>query len=172
MRYQPEDDFQARRPPGFSLSSPRLFADAMLGALARWLRALGFDTAYDPGLDDPELVALAHAEGRTILTRDRRLTERRLARNHLLIRSDVVDEQVRQVLDDLGLRPDPTRLLGRCLRCNTPLEPLDPEVARTRVPPWVARTQQEFRACPGCGRVYWRGTHVERMARRLEGMGI
>jgi uncharacterized protein len=172
MRYQPEDDSQARRPPGFSLSSPRLFADAMLGALARWLRALDLDTAYDPSLDDPELVALAHAEGRTILTRDRRLTERRLARNHLLIRSDVVDEQVRQVLDDLGLHPDPARLLGRCLRCNTPLEPLDPEAARARVPPWVARTQQEFRACPTCGRVYWRGTHVARMARRLERMGI
>jgi uncharacterized protein len=172
MRYQPEDDSTTRRPPGFSLSSPRLFADAMLGALARWLRALDLDTAYDPGLDDPELVERAHAEGRTILTRDRRLTERRLARNHLLIRSDVVDEQVRQVLDDLGLHPDSTRLLGRCLRCSTPLEPLDPEAARARVPPWVAHTQQEFRACPACGRVYWRGTHVERMAKRLERMGI
>ena len=115
----------------------------MLGALSRWLRALGFDTAYDPALDDPELVAFAHAEGRTILTRDRRLTERRLARNHLLIRSDVVDEQVRQVLEDLGLRADSDRLFRRCLRCNTPLEPVDPEAARARVPPWVARTQQE-----------------------------
>ena len=167
MRYQPADDSQARRPPGFSVSSPRLFADAMLGALARWLRALDLDTAYDPGLDDPELVARAHAEGRTILTRDRRLTERRLARNHLLIRSDVVDEQVRQVLADLGLRPDPARLLGRCLRCNAPLTPLAPEAARARVPPWVARTQSEFRACPVCGRVYWRGTHVRRMLERL-----
>src|SRR3954465_9351982 len=109
----------------------------MLGALARWLRALGVDVTYDPGLDDPELVARAHAEGRTILTRDRRLTERRLARNHLLIRSDVVDEQVRQVLDGLGLRPAPARLLGRCLRCNAPLEPLAPDAARARVPPWV-----------------------------------
>jgi uncharacterized protein with PIN domain len=139
----------------------------MLGALARWLRALDVDVTYDPALDDPELVERAVAEGRTILTRDRRLTERRLARNHLLIRSDDVAEQLRQVLDELGLHPAPDRLLGRCLRCNTPLAPIDPELARARVPPWVARTQDRFRACPGCGRVYWRGTHVRRMLARL-----
>jgi len=149
---------------------PRLIADAMLGALARWLRALDVDVTYDPALDDPELVDRAVAEERTILTRDRRLTERRLARNHILIRSDDVAEQLRQVIDELGLDPEPGRVLGRCLRCNTPLEPVDAERARARVPPWVARTQDEFRACPDCGRVYWRGTHVRRMLQRLEEM--
>jgi uncharacterized protein with PIN domain len=150
---------------------PRLLADAMLGALARWLRALGVDVAYDPALDDPELVEQAVAEGRTILTRDRRLTERRRARNHLLIRSDDVAEQLRQVLDELGIRPDPESLLGRCLRCNVPLLPIGAEAARAHVPPWVARTQESFRVCPGCGRVYWRGTHVQRMLSRLREMG-
>ena len=153
-------------------ASPKLFADAMLGALARWLRVLDVDVAYDPALDDPELVQRAVAEGRTILTRDRKLTERRLARNHILIRSDDVDEQVRQVLGELGIRPDLRRLLGRCLRCNLPLEEMEAEAARARVPPYVARTQEEFRACPGCGRIYWRGTHVDRMARRLARMGV
>ena len=152
--------------------APRLIADAMLGALARWLRALDVDVAYDPALDDAALVERAVAEGRTILTRDRRLTERRLARDHVLIRSDDLDEQVRQVVAELGLDPDPGRFLGRCLRCNAPLEAIDAESARARVPPWVARTHEEFRACPACGRVYWRGTHVERMAKRLEKMGI
>jgi uncharacterized protein with PIN domain len=151
---------------------PKLFADAMLGALARWLRALGLDVAYDPTVDDPELVARSVAEGRTILTRDRRLTERRQARNHLLIRSDRVEEQVRQVLDELGIRPDPALRLGRCLRCNLPLDPLPAAEARTRVPPWVARTQEEFRTCPGCGRIYWRGTHAERMGQWLERAGV
>jgi len=149
---------------------PRLIADAMLGALARWLRALDMDVAYDPALGGAELVARAVAEERTILTRDRRLIQRRQARNHLLIRSEVVDEQVRQVLEELGVRPDPGRFLGRCLRCNTPLEPIEAERARARVPPWVARTQEEFRACPACGRIYWPGTHVRRMAKRLERM--
>jgi uncharacterized protein len=149
---------------------PKLFADAMLGALARWLRALDLDVTYDPSLDDPELVELAVAEGRTILTRDRRLTERRRARNHILIQSDDVAEQVRQVLEALGVSPDPGRLLARCLRCNQPLAEIDPEEARAKVPPWVARTQQEFRVCPECGRIYWPGTHASRMRERLEEM--
>jgi len=155
-----------------SLDPPRLIADAMLGALARWLRVLDFDVAYDPALDDPELVALAVAEGRTILTRDRRLVERRLARDHLLIRSVQVEEQVRQVLEELGVRPDPDRLLRRCLRCNQPLEPIAAEEARAQVPPYVARPQDEFRVCPECGRLYWRGTHVSRMSRWLERVGL
>jgi uncharacterized protein with PIN domain len=140
----------------------------MLGALARWLRLLDLDVAYNPALDDPELVELAVEEDRVILTRDRRLTERRQARNHLLIRSEVVDEQVRQVLAELGIRPDPDRLLRRCPVCNALLHPVSVEEARAKIPPWVARTQSEFRACPSCGRIYWRGTHVERMRRRLE----
>ena len=151
---------------------PKLFADAMLGALARWLRALDLDVAYDPSLDDPALVDFSVAEGRTILTRDRRLTERRLARNHILIASDDVAEQVRQVLEALRVQPDPGRRLGRCLRCNQPLRGIDPEEARGRVPPWVARTQEEFRTCPECGRIYWPGTHASRMRERLEGMGL
>ncbi|HEX6902068.1 MAG TPA: Mut7-C RNAse domain-containing protein [Thermoanaerobaculia bacterium] len=150
------------------IAPPRLIADAMLGALARWLRALNLDVAYVPDIEDAALVERAVAEERVILTRDRRLTERRLARNHLLIRSEVVEEQVRQVLEELGVRPDPGRRLRRCLRCNTPLEDLDLEAARARVPPWVARTHQEFRGCPNCGRVYWRGTHVDRMSKALE----
>ena len=152
--------------------NPPMIADAMLGALARWLRVLGLDVAYDPALDDPEIVERAVAEGRVILTRDRRLVERRLARNHLLIRSEVVEEQVRQVLEELGIRPDPGRLLGRCLRCNVLTEPIPAEDARAVVPLWVARTKNEYRACPVCGRIYWSGTHAERMKKRLERMGL
>ncbi len=151
---------------------PRLFADAMLGGLARWLRVLDLDVAYDPRIDDPELVDLAVAEGRTILTRDRKLTERRLARNHLLIASGKVEEQVRQVLEAFGVRPDPLRLLHRCLVCNLSMEPIEADQARSRVPPFVARTQNVFRICPGCERIYWHGTHAARMAGKLEKMGV
>ncbi|HEX5757928.1 MAG TPA: Mut7-C RNAse domain-containing protein [Thermoanaerobaculia bacterium] len=150
----------------------RLFADAMLGALARWLRVLDLDTAYDPGLDDAALVARAAAEGRTILTRDRKLLERRLARDHLLVRFDAVPEQLRQVVEELALRPDPARLFSRCLRCNAPLAAVPAEAARPHVPPFVARTQESFRRCPGCGRYYWRATHVARMERWLAKAGV
>jgi uncharacterized protein with PIN domain len=153
-------------------SEPRLLADAMLGGLARWLRVLGLDVAYRPELDDPALVELAVAEGRTLLTRDRRLVERKRARDHLLIASEVVDEQVRQVLDALGVIPRPEDLWRRCLRCNLPLVDADPAEARARVPPFVARTQDSFRRCPGCNRLFWRASHVRRMRDRLERMGL
>lgn len=151
---------------------PRLFADAMLGGLARWLRTLGLDVAYDPGLDDPELVELAAREGRVILTRDKKLVERRLARRHLLIASDQVAEQVRQVLQALAIRVDPHRVLTRCLRCNVPLVELPAEKALPRVPPFVARTQTQFRECPSCRRVYWPATHAARMRQRLAALRI
>lgn len=144
----------------------------MLGALARWLRVLGLDTAFDPALDDPELVERARAEERVILTRDRRLVLRRRARSHLLIRSGVVDEQVGQVLAELAIEPRPEALFSRCLRCNAPLDEILPEEAAAQVPPFVARTQRHFRRCPACGRIYWRATHARRMRRRLARMGI
>lgn len=150
----------------------KLLADAMLGGLARWLRVLGLDAAYDPELGDAALVDRALGEGRVILTRDRRLVRRRRARNHLLIRSEVVDEQVGQVLAELGIEPDPAGLFSRCLRCNEPLVEVPAAEAAGEVPPFVARTQERFRRCPACGRIYWRATHVRRMRQRLERMGI
>jgi len=151
---------------------PRLIADAMLGGLARWLRVLGLDTAHDPSLDDPDLVDWAVAEERVILTRDRRLVLRKRAWNHLLVRSEVVDEQVRQVLGDLRLEPSPEDLFSRCLRCNEELREVPAKEAAREVPPYVARTQTRFRRCPSCGRIYWRATHAERMRRRLRKMGL
>ena len=151
---------------------PRFFADAMLGGLARWLRTLGLDVAYEPALDDAELVAQAAREGRVILTRDRKLVERKLARRHLLIASDEVSEQLRQVLAAFRIEIDPVRVLSRCLRCNVPLVELPVELALPRVPPFVARTQRQFRECPSCRRVFWPATHVARMRQRLAALGV
>ena len=42
----------------------------MLGGLARWLRAAGYDASWHDGIDDGDLVRLAQAEGRTVLSSD------------------------------------------------------------------------------------------------------
>jgi uncharacterized protein with PIN domain len=139
-------------------------ADAMLGTLAKWLRILGYDTLYDPALDDYQLMRLARAEGRVLLTRDRELARRRGVET-LLIESEELDGQVHQVLDDLDLEPDQS--FSRCPVCNDPLQPLNREAARARVPAYVARTHQTFKICPACQRVYWRGSHWRRMEDRL-----
>jgi uncharacterized protein with PIN domain len=146
----------------------RLLADGMLGKLAKWLRLLGYDTVYD-NAEDHELARRARAEGRVLLTRDHGLAGRRGLRT-LLIRSEALEEQVREVQDALG--PPPDLALSRCAVCNTALESISSEEAADRVPPYVLRTQTDFRRCPGCGRVYWPGTHVDEMQNRMgEWMG-
>jgi len=141
----------------------RFAADCMLGTLAKWLIILGHDVAYYPRIEDGELVAVARRERRTILTMDRRLVQRRAARDHVLIRSHVLAEQIRQVLLDRGLAIRRTGLFRRCVRCNRRTRP----VARERVPPYVWRTQTRFTRCPQCDRIYWRATHVARTLDRL-----
>ncbi len=144
--------------------SLRLLADGMLGRLARWLRLLGYDTAYENDADDLELARRARAEGRILLTRDRSLAARRGLRT-LLIESERVQDQVRQVVETLGPPPNPA--LSRCSLCNVPLEPAAPRQVADRVPPYVLQTQKRFGICPTCGRVYWAGTHLEHMKRYL-----
>jgi uncharacterized protein with PIN domain len=139
----------------------------MLGTLAKWLRILGYDAIYDPGLDDYQLMRLARAGDRVLLTRDRELARRR-GMQTLLIRSQVLDEQIQQVLSELDLELAPS--FSRCPVCNEKLVPLDRQEARSRVPPYVAKTQEQFRLCPGCERVYWPGSHWEQMEERLEAL--
>jgi uncharacterized protein with PIN domain len=138
--------------------------DAMLGTLAKWLRILGYDTRFDPALDDYQLMRLSRAEGRLLLTRDRELARHRGIRA-LLVTSEDLDEQIRQVLTELDLEPNTS--FSRCPVCNEPLRPIDREAARQRVPAYVARTHETFRICPSCQRVYWRGTHWQQMAEKL-----
>jgi len=147
----------------------RFIADAMLGSLARWMRALGCDVEYSPLLEDAEVVDKAVKEGRIILTRDTGLIRRRgAAGRHLFIESDFVAAQLRQVAERFALPKTPA--LVRCLRCNTPLERADKDDIAGKVPQYVYKTQEEFSTCPSCGRVYWAGTHRRRMEEDIAGM--
>jgi uncharacterized protein with PIN domain len=147
----------------------RFLADANVGRVARWLRAYGYDAEYEPALEDRTVVARALAESRVLLTRDADLMRRRVVASGelraVLLESDRVADQLRQVVRELGLEGD--RALSRCLECNVELEPrLKADVLR-RLPPHVQATQTTFSECPRCGRVYWPGSHWQRMRERL-----
>jgi uncharacterized protein len=135
-------------------------ADAMLGSLAKRLRLLGFDVLYDHTLADNDILRLALEQGRVILTRDNGLASRPLARNHILIDSDLINDQIGQVLAAFSL-PE-TGPLTRCSVCNSVLSPLERIDAQDRVPEHVWRTIARFFECKGCERVYWEGTHVKK----------
>lgn len=145
----------------------KLLLDGMLGRLAKWLRILGYDTAYFPDLDDNQLMRLARAEGRTLLTRDRELTRRR-GLDYLLVESDDLEKQLRQVITELPLEAE--QPFSRCPVCNTLLQQVEKSSVRERVPPFIFRTQDHFSLCPQCNRVYWRGTHWAKMRKELARM--
>jgi len=143
-------------------------ADCMLGRLAKWLKILGFDVLYFSRAEDSDLVDIARREGRVLLTRDTGLIERTAKRpNRLFVRSDDWEDQVVQVLDDLGLW-DEVRPNTRCLVCNLPLKALAREQARNLITPYVSEHASSFAICPGCGRVFWQGTHYGDMERKIE----
>lgn len=149
----------------------RLIADSMLGKLAKTLRLFGFDVAYDPVMDDRNLLALARAQERVLLTRDTHFLRRRELPRLVFIRSDHVREQLAQVQRELGLKLDRERAFTRCMVCNGELAPVPKDSVRQQVPPYVYQTQDAFARCSGCGRIYWRGTHVAAMERKLDRLG-
>ena len=144
-------------------------ADCMLGKLARWLRALGFDVRYSSKAGDDELLNIARREGRTLLTRDTRLLERAKAGPSLLIRSEKWDEQVIQVLSEFDLMGE-VRAFSRCLDCNRMVKPLAKEKARNLVAPFVLEHSRSFALCPDCGHVFWKGTHFDDMRSKIDAL--
>jgi uncharacterized protein len=150
---------------------PRLFIDAMLGRLARWLRLVGYDAAYWRDGSDSALIRQARAEDRLIVTRDHQLAGRRGVRA-VLIASESLDEQIAEVRAALrSFTPSSPEPFSRCPECNGELVDLPADAARDLVPPYVWHTQSLFRQCPDCSRVYWRGTHWPGMQARLDPAG-
>ena len=132
-----------------------------------WLRVTGCDVEYFPEVGDAELVERGERSGRLILTRDTLLVRRRKARNNcFLVEGDHFRDQLRQVVRAFDLEPF-GGFLTRCLECNALLHGIDRESAESRVPPYVFATHGIFRECASCGRLYWGGTHRERMEDEL-----
>ena len=146
----------------------RFLADVMLGALARWLRTLGYDTLYFRKREDRDLARTAAREGRILLTRDRRLADFLDAVPHLFICSNDPGEQLQEVLAAFGLMPDPDKFFSRCIRCNSPLIDLERKEVEGKVPEYVFHNYSDFKSCTGCGRIYWPGSHKCRMMEHLK----
>jgi uncharacterized protein with PIN domain len=152
----------------------KFMVDENVGKIARWLRMVGYNARFFAGADDTEMVTIALAEGRILLTRDTRIMERRVVvRGELkaiLIRSDRPETQLKQIITALKLDKDSLRPFTLCMECNTPLEARLKEEVRERVPPYVYLTHSRFVACPTCHRIYWPGTHWQEMQRKLDSL--
>jgi hypothetical protein len=154
------------------LRKVRFVLDVHLGKLVLYLRMVGFDTLYNNEFSDDELVRISANERRILLTRDRGLLKRSNVTHGYYVRATNPPLQLVEVLHrfDLFKMSQPFR---RCLRCNEMLEPAPKEKVEDHLPPKVREQFAEFSLCRGCGRIYWKGSHYERMKnfiRQIQGV--
>jgi uncharacterized protein with PIN domain len=141
----------------------RFVVDSMLGKVAKWLRILGYDTRYEP-LDESKMLEYTQA-GWLVLTRRQSWCGRESV---ICLHHNAPMDQVRELHAQISLRAEEGRYLGRCIRCNEPLEPVDRQDVFGLVPEYTFETVAAFHRCSRCRRVYWEGSHTERMAERLK----
>jgi uncharacterized protein with PIN domain len=158
-------------PGGAITDSPDFHCDSGLGGLARWLRAAGYDARFWPYVDDDELIRETLESQAILLTTDRPLTERSAvvwgAIPALLVPLEVgKHEQFRFVAQRLGLR----RKSSRCMTCGGQLQQVEKERVRDRIPPRTYPWRDDYFECTRCGKLFWHGTHWEKVDRALNEM--
>jgi hypothetical protein len=145
----------------------RFVADAHLGRLARYLRLLGFDTLFENDPGDAELARISAHEGRILLSRDKRLLQRRILTHALWIPAIRPREQLAYLVDRLDLR-GLFRPFTRCTLCNGRLVEVKEDVPDLPVPPGIRAVFKTFWRCEGCDRIYWQGSHYDRLRAFVE----
>lgn len=151
------------------LDAPAAFLlDVHLGTLARRLRLVGVDAAYDRDADDDELIERANASRRVLLTQDRGLLRRRSLWSGAYVRGGRTDEQFADVLDRFA---PPLAPWTRCTACNGALVPVPKAEVESRLQAGTRRTYDSFARCASCGRVYWRGAHSRRLQATIDAAG-
>ena len=151
-----------------ALSPDRFFCDAGLGGLARWLRAAGYDTLWRADIDDDEVLNQARLNSATLLTTDSLLMERRVLRDRIipalwLPPTLTIRQQLALVFQEFNL----TTREPRCMECGGELMLQDKEALRDRIPPRTYRWLDQYFVCARCGKLFWRGTHWERIDKEL-----
>jgi len=149
------------------LRETRFVLDGHLGKLARALRLLGFDSDYERNMSDAALIERAVAGRRIILTRDRELLKTKRVTHGYWLRSTDPAQQIVEVLDRFDLRGS-ARPFTRCTVCNGPLVKAAFEDVAAWVPSRVREHCRDYTRCAACGKVYWKGTHVDRLEAFVE----
>jgi uncharacterized protein with PIN domain len=149
------------------LREVRFVLDGHLGRLAAYLRMLGFDTWYQNHIDDAVLAQISKEERRILLTRDQGLLKRSAVTHGCWVRATAPREQLREVIQRFDLQHI-AQPFTRCLSCNGLLQAASPAEVKEEVPDNAAHYYHEFWRCGTCNKVYWQGSHYQRMTRLIE----
>ena len=138
--------------------SLKFIATTELGRLSKWLRVLGYDVVYCVTCHKPDLFLKSLRENRIILTRNLRLAKP-TSRKVIFIKSTDYKRQLREIIKNLSLKVDKSRMFSRCVICNQLIKKVPKEKIKNKVPAFVFRTHEDFMQCMDCRRIYWPGTH-------------
>ncbi len=144
------------------LHEVRFIVDVNVGRLARYLRMTGFDTLYNPCWTDREILLSLENDPRILLTRNLDLLKRKQIVYGRCIRATAPADQLREVLHLYNLTGQ-KQPFSRCLDCNAPLQPAKKQDILHRLEPLTIRYFDVFSLCPHCDKIYWSGSHVDRM---------
>jgi uncharacterized protein with PIN domain len=146
--------------------APVFLCDSTVGALARVLRILGFDVAFSYDNTINHLIRESNISGRFLLTTSHEIDERTIARNAIRVPQECTKRQLEYIEAHIPLTSWIVPFT-RCIRCNEPLHEIPKDRIREMVPPYIWDTYSRFLICPGCGHVYWPGSHREGMVEEL-----
>lgn len=147
---------------------PKFIVDFMCGRLARWLRILGYDAEFFNETSRSKILMESLKSQRIILTRDTQLSKKK-AYKIILITSDKIRQQVKQVIKDLNLKLNPKEFFSICSICNKKVNKvIDKSEIKDLVPIYIYENINEFYRCPGCNRIYWQGSHYDFFLKEIE----
>jgi len=144
----------------------RFILDAHLGKLAKYLRMLGFDTLYKNDYGDMEIIEIAKVQKRIILSRDKLLLKSPMVDHGYYVRATEKHDQLIEVVEKFDLY-SLFKSFTRCMTCNTVLLSKKKETVRNLIDPDIYRCFNEFFFCPACNKVFWKGSHFDRMERLI-----
>jgi hypothetical protein len=144
------------------LREPKFVLDVHLGKLAKYMRMMGFDTSYENNFVDDDLIKISLGERRTILTKNKELLKRNDVTHGYWVRNENPEEQLKEVIKRFHLQ-NQIKEFTRCLDCNTLIVPIDKEKIESRLPLKVKDWCNEYFVCQKCKKIYWKGSHYEKM---------
>jgi uncharacterized protein len=150
------------------MSEVRFLADRTVGRLAKWLRLAGFDCEFAPQADSDQFISRGRAESRVLLSRDTALKHQAGDLPLVFLQSDHAEDQLKQVMKECSISIRCKKILSICSICNSPLETLSKQEVRGIAAPYIFATQDTFRRCPSCGRIFWPGTHKGKIIAKLK----
>ncbi len=148
------------------MRSIRFMVDGNLAKLARWLRLLGFDACCEMKIMKSEFVKKALAEKRIILTSDKNLLKRKEVTHGYYVREKQMHLQLREILARFDLHRQ-VKPFTRCMSCNGLLKNVAKRAVENLIPEKVYASHDEFKQCPNCEKVYWKGSHYDKMGRQI-----